>query len=651
MRARFLERIMTLLKFSDVSLAFGAMPLLDKVSWQIARGERVCIIGRNGTGKSSMLRLVKGEQKPDDGDVWRAPGLKIGELPQELPVADGRSVFDVVAEGLDGVGALLAEFHHLSQNIQGDDDLDKLMRVQTELEARDGWRLQQLVDSTLSRLQLPADKTLAELSGGWRRRVLLAQALVSEPDLLLLDEPTNHLDIGAIAWLEEALSTFNGAVLFITHDRSFLQNLATRILELDRGGLIDWNGDYASFLVHKEAMLAAEETANALFDKRLAQEEVWIRQGIKARRTRNEGRVRALKELRVERSQRRERQGKANLQIESAEKSGKQVMLLENVSFAHPGGPHLVKDFSMVLQRQDRIGLLGANGTGKTTLLKLMLGDLEPTSGKIERGTRLEVAYFDQMRHQLDLEKTVIDNLAEGRDFIEIDGQNRHVLSYLGDFLFSPQRARTPVKALSGGERARLLLAKLFSKPANLLVLDEPTNDLDVETLELLEEVLSAYKGTVLMVSHDRAFLDNVVTSTLVFEGEGRVREYVGGYEDWIRQGGSAKLLGVAESKSGKSELNSAVVKPVAEAPEAPAPAPAEAGAKKKLSYKLQRELEALPGQIDAVEQQIAQVQEEVGSAAFYQRPIGETSAVLARLEALQAELDTLVERWAELEA
>ncbi|MBA1187717.1 ATP-binding cassette domain-containing protein [Pseudomonas entomophila] len=642
---------MTLLKFSDVSLAFGAMPLLDKVSWQIARGERVCIIGRNGTGKSSMLRLVKGEQKPDDGDVWRAPGLKIGELPQELPVADGRSVFDVVAEGLDGVGALLAEFHHLSQNIQGDDDLDKLMRVQTELEARDGWRLQQLVDSTLSRLQLPADKTLAELSGGWRRRVLLAQALVSEPDLLLLDEPTNHLDIGAIAWLEEALSSFNGAVLFITHDRSFLQNLATRILELDRGGLIDWNGDYASFLVHKEAMLAAEETANALFDKRLAQEEVWIRQGIKARRTRNEGRVRALKELRVERSQRRERQGKANLQIESAEKSGKQVMLLENVSFAHPGGPYLVKDFSMVLQRQDRIGLLGANGTGKTTLLKLMLADLEPTSGKIERGTRLEVAYFDQMRHQLDLEKTVIDNLAEGRDFIEIDGQNRHVLSYLGDFLFSPQRARTPVKALSGGERARLLLAKLFSKPANLLVLDEPTNDLDVETLELLEEVLSAYKGTVLMVSHDRAFLDNVVTSTLVFEGEGRVREYVGGYEDWIRQGGSAKLLGVAESKSGKSELNSAVVKPTAEAVEAPVSAPVEAGAKKKLSYKLQRELEALPGQIDAVEQQIAQVQEEVGNAAFYQRPIGETTAVLARLEALQAELDGLVERWAELEA
>lgn len=641
---------MTLLKFSDVSLAFGAMPLLDKVSWQIARGERVCIIGRNGTGKSSMLRMVKGEQKPDDGEIWRSPGLKIGELPQELPLADGRSVFDVVAEGLDGVGALLAEYHHLSQNIHNDEDLDKLMHVQHELEARDGWRLQQLVDSTLSRLQLPADKTLAELSGGWRRRVLLAQALVSEPDLLLLDEPTNHLDIGAIAWLEEALKGFGGAVLFITHDRSFLQNLATRILELDRGGLIDWNGDYASFLVHKEAALAAEETANALFDKRLAQEEVWIRQGIKARRTRNEGRVRALKALRVERGERRERQGKANILIEAAEKSGKQVMQLENVSFAHPGGPMLVKDFSMVLQRQDRIGLLGANGTGKTTLLKMMLGDLEPVAGRVERGTKLEVAYFDQLRHQLDLEKTVIDNLAEGRDFIEIDGQNRHVLSYLGDFLFSPQRARTPVKALSGGERARLLLAKLFSKPANLLVLDEPTNDLDVETLELLEEVLSNYKGTVLMVSHDRAFLDNVVTSTLVFEGEGRVREYVGGYEDWIRQGGSPRLLGVTESKGGKSELNSAVVEKVVEAAPAVAAAPAAEAGKKKLSYKLQRELEQLPLQIDALEQKMAKVQEEIADSGFYQRPIAETTAVLARLEQLQAELDGLVERWAELE-
>ncbi len=642
MRGPFLKKIvMTLLKLSDVSLAYGTTPLLDQVSWQIARGERVCIIGRNGTGKSSMLRVIKGEQSVDDGDVWRAPGLKIGELPQELPRADERTVFDVVAEGLAGVGELLAQYHHLSQNINDQDDLDKLMHVQQDLEARDGWRLQQLVDSTLSRLQLPADKTLAELSGGWRRRVLLAQALVAEPDLLLLDEPTNHLDIGAIAWLEEALMGFQGAVLFITHDRSFLQNLATRILELDRGHLIDWNGDYASFLVHKEQQLAAEETANALFDKKLAQEEVWIRQGIKARRTRNEGRVRALKEMRNERRERRERQGKASFQVETADKSGKQVIVVEHVSFAHPGGPKLIDDFSMVLQRGDRIGLLGANGTGKTTLLKLLLGDLQPTSGKVTVGTKLEVAYFDQLRHALELEKTVIDNLAEGRDFIEIDGQNRHVLSYLGDFLFSPQRARTPVKALSGGERARLLLAKLFSKPANLLVLDEPTNDLDVETLELLEEVLLSFKGTVLMVSHDRAFLDNVVTSTLVFQGSGVVREYVGGYLDWLRQGGSPRLLGVGDSRPEKAEPVKAAA-PV----ETAAPAPA----KKKLSYKLQRELEALPGQIDAVEQRIAAVQAQIADPAFYQRPAEETRDVLAQVDSLQAELDALLERWAELE-
>ena len=634
---------MTLLKLTDVSLAYGNNPLLDGVSWQIARGERVCIIGRNGTGKSSMLSLVKGSQLPDDGEIWRAPGLKIGELPQELPVADERTVFDVVAEGLAGVGQLLADYHHLSQNIQNEADLDKLMHVQQELEAKDGWRLQQLVDSTLSRLQLPADKTLAELSGGWRRRVLLAQALVSEPDLLLLDEPTNHLDIGAIAWLEEALTGFNGAVLFITHDRAFLQNLATRILELDRGHMIDWNGDYASFLVHKEQQLAAEETANALFDKKLAQEEVWIRQGIKARRTRNEGRVRALKALRAERSERREHQGKANLQIDAAEKSGKQVIVVEHASFSHPGGEPLIRDFSMVLQRGDRIGLLGANGTGKTTLLKLLLGDLQPTSGTVEAGTKLEVAYFDQLRHQLELEKTVVDNVAEGRDFITIDGQNRHVLSYLGDFLFSPQRARTPVKALSGGERARLLLAKLFSKPANLLVLDEPTNDLDVETLELLEEVLLGFQGTVLMVSHDRAFLDNVVTSTLVFEGNGVVREYVGGYQDWLRQGGSVKLLGVGEAKDGKESKS--------EATPAAAPRPAEpVPAKKKLSYKVQRELEALPGKIDAAEKSIAGLQEEMAQPTFYQQSAERTGETIAKLEAMQRELDELLERWAELE-
>ncbi|SDK30265.1 ATP-binding cassette, subfamily F, uup [Pseudomonas delhiensis] len=634
---------MTLLKFTDVSLAFGTTPLLDKVSWQIEKGERVCIIGRNGTGKSSMLKLVKGEQMPDDGDIWRAPALKIGELPQELPVADERTVYDVVAEGLAEVGELLSRYHHLSLHIQGEDDLTQLACVQQALEARDGWRLQQLVETTLTRLQLPADKTLAELSGGWRRRVLLAQALVAEPDLLLLDEPTNHLDIGAIAWLEEALSGFQGAVLFITHDRAFLQAVANRILELDRGHLIDWKGDYASFLVHKEQQLAAEEAANALFDKRLAQEEVWIRQGIKARRTRNEGRVRALKAMRNERAERRERTGKASFQMEAAEKSGKQVIVAEKVGFAHPGGEPLIRDFSLVLQRGDRIGLLGANGTGKTTLLKLLLGDLQPTSGSIKEGTRLEVAYFDQLRHQLEPEKTVIDNIAEGREFITINGQNRHVLSYLGDFLFSPQRARTPVKALSGGERARLLLAKLFSKPANLLVLDEPTNDLDVETLELLEEVLLGFDGTVLMVSHDREFLDNVVTSTLVFEGEGRVREFVGGYNDWLRQGGSPRLLGVGEEKAAKP-----AAEPAPQAAAAPAAAPE--AAKKKLSYKLQRELEAIPGQIDALEAELAGVQAEISAPSFYQRPPEETRVALERLDSLQAELDRLIERWAELE-
>ncbi|MCD4862723.1 ATP-binding cassette domain-containing protein [Pseudomonas sp. PLB05] len=638
---------MALLKFTNVSLAFGVTPLLDGVSWQIERGERVCIIGRNGTGKSSLLRIVKGEQQADDGEVWRAPALKIGELPQELPRADDRSVFDVVAAGLAGVGELLAEYHHLTQDTSGELDMDRLMHVQQELEARDGWRLQQLVESTLSRLQLPAEKTLAELSGGWRRRVLLAQALVAEPDLLLLDEPTNHLDIGAIAWLEDALRGYPGAVLFITHDRAFLQALATRILELDRGNLIDWQGDYASFLVHKEQQLAAEETANALFDKRLAQEEVWIRQGIKARRTRNEGRVRALKAMRNERSERRERQGKANLLLETADKSGKQVILAEHMSYAHPGGEPLIRDLTLMIQRGDRIGLLGPNGSGKTTLLKLLLGDLQPTAGKIQYGTKLEIAYFDQLRLQLEPEKTVIDNLAEGREFITINGQDRHVLSYLGDFLFSPQRARTPVKALSGGERARLLLAKLFSKPANLLVLDEPTNDLDVETLELLEEVLLSFEGTVLMVSHDRAFLDNVVTSTLVFEGAGRVQEYVGGYHDWLRQGGSPRLLGVQTREDGKSAQPASKSEP---APVATPVAAAAAPAKRKLSYKEQRELDALPGAIETAEIELEALQTAIADPGFYQLPAEVSRGKLARMEALQAELDRLIERWAELE-
>lgn len=634
---------MALLKFTNVSLAYGLIPLLDKISFEVDKGERVCIIGRNGTGKSSLLSLVKGNSFPDDGEIWRAPSLKIGELPQELPKADERIVFDVVAEGVTGVGELLARYHQLSQQVDAH-SLNELMKVQQELEAKDGWRLQQLVDTTLTRLQLPADKTLANLSGGWRRRVLLAQALVAEPDLLLLDEPTNHLDVGAIDWLENALKDFKGAILFITHDRAFLQHLATRIIELDRGHLIDWQGGYTSFLSHKEQQLAAEETANNLFDKKLAQEEIWIRQGIKARRTRNEGRVRALQALRQERSARRELQGKASFQVDSVEKSGKQVIIADHISFAYTENQYQVQDFSTIIQRGDKIGLLGANGTGKTTLLKLLLGDLTPTSGQLTLGTKLDIAYFDQLRDQLEEDKNVLDNIAEGRDFINIAGKERHILSYLSDFLFSPQRARTPVKALSGGERARLLLAKLFSKPANLLVMDEPTNDLDIETLELLEEVLAKFTGTVLIVSHDRAFLDNVVTSMLVFEGQGHITEYIGGYEDWLRQGGSPKLLGFKGEPLSASTLaddsnNSPLGNPQTKK-----------ATKRKLSYHEQRELAALPSRIEQLEKQIAEQQQQINAPNFYQQAPQVTISVLQELDQMQAELDNLLVRWTELE-
>ncbi|SDS13436.1 ATP-binding cassette, subfamily F, uup [Halopseudomonas litoralis] len=633
---------MALLSFTDVSLAYGLNPLLDKASFQLDRGERVCLIGRNGAGKSSLFRLVSGEQAADEGELWLAPGLKIGQLPQELPEAGDMKVYDVVAAGLDGVGDLLAEYHSLVHGEMGEAELARLEKVQSRLESKDGWRLNQLVETTLTRLGLPAEKTMSELSGGWRRRVLLAQALVGEPDVLLLDEPTNHLDIHTIAWLEQVLLEFRGAVLFITHDRAFLQALATRIMELDRGQLIDWVGDYRSFLEHKEQQLAAEATANALFDKKLAQEEVWIRQGIKARRTRNEGRVRALKAMREERVRRIERQGKASFQMETADSSGKRVIELDKVSFAWPGQRPLVRNLTTNVLRGDRIGLIGNNGSGKSTLLKLMLGQLEPTSGTIKHGTKLEVAYFDQLRGQLDLEKTVIDNLSEGRDFIEINGAQRHVISYLGDFLFSPERTRTPVKALSGGERARLLLARLFSKPANVLVLDEPTNDLDVETLELLEEVLDGFDGTVLLVSHDRAFLDNVVTSSLVFEGDGNVREYIGGYADWLRQGGRIESL----AEWGDDAAEPAVAaQPTAEPVKA-----APAATKVKLSYKLQRELDALPALLEKLEAELQALQQQVSDPQFYLQDHALTAPVVTALENKQAELDQALERWAELE-
>ncbi|WP_150303994.1 ATP-binding cassette domain-containing protein [Pseudomonas saliphila] len=633
---------MALLSFTDVSLAYGLNPLLQKVSFQLERGERACLIGRNGAGKSSLFKLVNGEQTADDGEIWYAPGLKIGQLPQELPEAGDQLVYDVVAAGLIGVGELLAEYHHLVHGEMGEAELERLEKVQSRLEAKDGWRLNQLVETTLTRLGLPAEKPMSELSGGWRRRVLLAQALVAEPDVLLLDEPTNHLDIHTIAWLEQVLLDFRGAVLFITHDRQFLQALATRIMELDRGQLIDWQGNYVSFLEHKEQQLAAEASANALFDKRLAQEEVWIRQGIKARRTRNEGRVRALKAMRDERAQRVERQGRASFQLETADSSGKRVIEVENISFGYPGQRPLIRNLTTAVMRGDRIGLIGNNGSGKSTLLKLLLGQLEPTSGIVKHGTRLEVAYFDQLRGQLDLERSVIDNIAEGREFIEINGERRHVISYLGDFLFSPERSRTPVKALSGGERARLLLARLFSKPANMLVMDEPTNDLDVETLELLEEVLAGFDGTVLIVSHDRAFLDNVVTSSLVFEGNGKVREYVGGYADWLRQGGKIEAL---------AEWGDDAAAQAAEHDAPPTPAPVAAPAPKaKLSYKLQRELDALPELLERLESELQAVQKQVNAPNFYQQSHEQTAPAIEALETKQAELDRALERWAELD-
>ncbi|MTI14324.1 ATP-binding cassette ATPase Uup [Sansalvadorimonas verongulae] len=633
---------MSLLRFDNVSVAYGDKPLLDHASFQIAPGERVCLIGRNGAGKSTLMRLASGQTLPDDGVIRRDDGIKVGMLNQDLPVADDQSVYDVVAGGLDKVGKLLTQWHTLANHIETDADMRRFEQVQSKLEAMDGWQLQQRVEQTLERLQLPAEKTMGELSGGWRRRVELARALVSNPDVLLLDEPTNHLDIITIAWLEKQMKDFRGALLFITHDRAFLKSLATRIIELDRGQLSNWECNYEEYLTRKAHSLEVEQTQNALFDKKLAQEEVWIRQGIKARRTRNEGRVRALKKLREERLERRNLQGKADFKVESAERSGKLVVEATGLTHGYSDGL-LMKDLDFTLMRGDKVGLIGANGVGKSTLLKILLGDLQPQNGDVKRGTKMEVAYFDQMRGQLDLEKTVIDNVAEGREKISINGRERHIISYLEDFLFPPQRTRVPVKALSGGERNRLLLARLFSKPANVLVLDEPTNDLDVETLELLESILVEFPGTVLLVSHDRDFLDNVVSSSLVFEGGGVVREYVGGFEDWLRQGGSIDRLaatGDADKAKAKEETRPA---PAVE----PAPAPVK---KKKLSYKLQRELEALPGEIEKLEEELAALEDETGSNSFYQQDQETVQTALARLTELNELLEQKMERWSELE-
>ena len=622
-----------LISFESVSLAFGLEPLLDKVKLQIVSGERVCLIGRNGAGKSSLLKLIDGTMAPDSGVVWRSPRLRIARLQQELPQSSTKTVFEFVAEGLTEAGELLTAYHALTHRLavsHTQADLDELEKLQRKIDAVNAWHFEQEMNTILTRLELDPDLQVSALSGGWQRRAALARALVASPELLLLDEPTNHLDIEAIKWLEDFLLTSNVALVFITHDRALLQRLATRIIELDRGQLTSWPYNYQNFLVHKAEMLNAEDKANADFDKKLAQEEKWIRQGIKARRTRNEGRVRALIAMRNERSKRRELEGKVSFSVKDADKSGRLVFEVKNISQSYQDKA-IIRDFSLRVMRGDRIGLVGPNGVGKSTLLNILLGRLEPQAGTVTMGTKLEVAYFDQLRAALDLEKTVAENVTQGGDTIEINGQRRHIVSYLADFLFSPQRALTPVKALSGGEGNRLLLARLFSKATNLLVMDEPTNDLDIETLELLEEMLGQYEGTLLLVSHDRKFLDNVVTSTLVFEGDGVIGEYIGGYSDWLQI--QKPTLNVP-SKSNVEKQD--------------AKKPKEA---KKLSFKEQDELKKLPKIIEDLEVNIAAQQAMMASPEFYQKSQDDIAKAMAQLNATTEQLAQAFQRWEELEA
>ena len=531
---------MPLVTLQDIYLSYGQPPLIDHINLVIERGERVCLIGRNGAGKSTLLKILTGQITADDGVLKRASGVKISQLEQSVPEDAQGSVFDVITQGLGAEGELAKRYHHLILEL-GTNPSDQTMRdleeCQSELDRVNGWDINQRVESIITKMDLDADVDISSLSGGYKRRVLLARALVCDPDLLLLDEPTNHLDIDAIQWVEQFLLKWEGSLLFISHDRRFMNNLATRFIEIDRGQLAEFNCNYATYLQRKEEILEVEDRQNALFDKRLSQEEVWIRQGIKARRTRNEGRVRALESMRREYADRRKRQGTARMDIQQAERSGKIVAEAQNISFAFAGDQQpVVRDFSTLIQRGDKVGFIGRNGVGKTTLIKLLLSELVPQQGSIKTGTNLNVAYFDQYRSALDEEKSVQDNVSGGRDMLEIGGKPKHVISYLQDFLFAPERCRQPVKALSGGERNRLLLAKLFTQPSNVLVLDEPTNDLDIDTLDLLEELLIDYKGTIILVSHDRAFLNNVVTSTLVFEGNGSINQYIGGYDDWLRQ-------------------------------------------------------------------------------------------------------------------
>jgi len=641
--------IMPIISLQNVSLAFGDQPLLDGISLSIDHGERVCLIGRNGEGKSTLLKVIAGELHADDGELVGLRSARIACLEQEVPLGLSGSVFDVVADGLGAAGRLVQQYHALSQQVATDHSLlDALERCQHELEAAGGWEINQRVETTLARLNLDGDARIEQLSGGLKRRVLLARALVSDPDLLLLDEPTNHLDIAAIEWLESFLLGASTSLLFITHDRAFLRRLATRIIELDRGQLTDWPGNYDQYLTGKQQLLDAEEKQNALFDKRLAEEERWVRQGIKARRTRNEGRVRALQAMRRERAQRREQQGTAKLSMQGHQSSGKIVVEAEAAAFAYPGATadeFIIRPLTTTILRGDKIGIIGPNGAGKTTLIKLLLGELQPVAGSTRLGTNLQIAYFDQYRSLIDDAKTVLENVGDGSETVTINGQSRHVIGYLNDFLFPPKRARQPASVLSGGERNRLMLAKLFAKPANLLVLDEPTNDLDMDTLDLLQELLVDYSGTVLLVSHDRDFINQVVTSTLVFEGDGQVNEYVGGYDDWLEQRAQP-----AQAQAGQSQSATSV-------PKTRNPSAAAAGAEpahkssRKLSYKLQRELEQLPQQIEVLETQQAELTATMSDPKFYQQDSALVQQTTQDMQALTTELEQCYARWDELES
>ncbi|MCD9526912.1 ABC transporter ATP-binding protein [Photobacterium carnosum] len=639
---------MALIKISNAQLAYGDHALLDKAEFLLHSHERVCLVGRNGAGKSTLMKVIAGEVLLDDGTVQRQNELVVSRLEQDPPRNAEGSVFDYVAEGLADAGRVLREYHHQLDLVTEDPseaNINKLARIQEQVDHHNGWQLDTRIAAVLESLKLEPTVLLTDLSGGWQRKAALARALVCNPDILLLDEPTNHLDVTTIEWLEGFLKDFRGSIIFISHDRAFIRSMATRIVDLDRGQLTSFPGDYEGYLDGKEEMLRVQAEQNSLFDKKLAQEEVWIRQGVKARRTRNEGRVRALKALRNERSDRRDVVGKADMQLQDANRSGKIVFEAKNISYSYGDKP-IVNDFSFNVMRGDRIALIGANGCGKSTLIKVMLDQLQVTGGDFHCGTKLEVAYFDQYREILDPEKTVIDNLADGKQEVTINGKTRHALGYLQDFLFHPRRARTPVKALSGGEKNRLLLAKLFLKPNNLLVLDEPTNDLDIETLELLEDILANYQGTLLLVSHDRQFVDNTVTTSWIFEGDGVVNEYVGGYHDAQSQRANSYAN---QAKEQAAQIELAKKKKAEQEQKQQQETPKRVG--KKLSFTLQHELVALPKKIEDLENEIAKLQVLVNDPAFFSDPKNDTQATLTALTKLEAEFEVAFERWEELDA